>query len=132
MVFDPWTGVRRKVESFRKMPLVDGMNYENMIGSGHMEKTCRTALPMSINRLDEVTCTSPQINILSNKILKRLPMSKDMVKQIRGSDVLEIVDESLLYETDSDDELSEQNSKELPWALGRSRPGPTAKHLSDI
>ena len=44
-------------------------------------------------------------------------MSKDMVKQIRESDdiVLEIfVDESLLCETDSDDELSDQNSKELP------------------
>ena len=116
VVFDPWTGVRRKVKAFRKMPLVDGMNYENMIGSGHMEKTmaCRTALTMSIDRLDEVTCTLPQINILSDKILKRLPMSKDMVKQIRGSDELEIVDESLLCETDSDDELSDQNSKELP------------------
>jgi hypothetical protein len=57
---------------------------------------------MSIDRLDEVTCVLPQISILSDKILKRLPMSKDMVKQIRGSDVLEIVDESLLCETDSD------------------------------
>ena len=85
-----------------------------MIDSGHMEKACRTALPMSIDRLDEVTCVLPQINILSDKILKRLPMSKDMVKQIRGSGVLEIVDESLLCETDSDDELSDQNSKELP------------------
>ena len=118
VTFDPWTMRDLKVKAFRAMPMPDGCNFDDYLGTNVLKKTMRSALPMPMDHLDVITCELPQMNLMKRHVAK-LPTSRDMVKVMKEGRLLELVSKGVLADVGSDSEeedaaYAEEEETSLP------------------
>ena len=118
VAFDPWTMRDLKVKAFRLMPMPDGCNFDDYLGTPVLKKTMRPTLPMPMDHLDVITCELPQMNLMKRHVAK-LPTSRDMVKVMKEGLLLELVSKDVLAGVGSGSEeedaaYAEEEEKGLP------------------
>ena len=117
VAFDPWTMRDLKVKAFRVMPMPDGCNFDDYLGTNVLKKAMRSTMPMPMDHLDVITCELPQMNLMKRHVAK-LPTSRDMVKVMKEGRLLELVSKDVLADAGSDSEEEDaayaEEEKSLP------------------